>query len=403
MNNIIIKATNISKKYRLFNSKKDRLKEAVSLFGKKYHDDYWALSDINFEIEKGDVIGLLGKNGSGKSTLLQIISSIKRPTLGNIEVNGSIASILELGIDFNPELSGRENIILKGIMNGLKEKEIRNNLQDMIEFASIGDYIDQSVGSYSSGMLVRVAFASCISLKPDILIIDEALSVGDLEFQIKCINWMKEYVENGGTLIFVSHDLQLINSLCEKVLLLENGKITCFDKAQITTEKYIKSINDRSSKEKIIDKTDQFSSMIAYGKSYINIRSIDIYDDEMSFTNQFNYNDNCYISITAEVDRNVCEEYFLILLRDSKGYNIYGKWVPIESLPFQESSEKSVVVNCILKLKLTLANGCYSVTISINKKELKVSTNISERHASVAYISVSNSPSFMHGIVNIEH
>ncbi len=402
MNDIAIKTHSVSKKYRLFESKSDRLKEAISITKKKYHKDFWALKDISFEIKKGEVIGVLGKNGSGKSTLLQIISGIKNPTSGNVDVNGKLASILELGIDFNPELSGKDNLILKGIMNGLSEKDIIKNLPNIIEFASIGEYINQPVACYSSGMLVRVAFASCISLQPNILIVDEALSVGDLEFQIKCINWMKEFVNIGNTLIFVTHDLQLLSSLCEKTLLLHKGEEVAFDKTQICTEMYIDLMNKENVEEReIVNKKNQFDSLIAYGDIHAKIIKMELINENLMETDKYNFNEICKVSLSIKLLHEDADSHLLFLIRDIKGYNIYGKWIDISNLSFKEKG-KYVIAEIEIKLRMALSEGSYGITISVNKKQMHITTEILERHVAAKYIYISNSPKNLHGAVDLE-
>lgn len=235
---IIVK--NVSKKYRLFDSTQDRLKEALHPFSKRYHREFWALKDISFEIPRGQTVGILGRNGSGKSTLLQIIAGIMQPTGGKVIVNGRISALLELGSGFNPEFTGRENVIFQAQVMGLSREEIDRKLPEIEEFADIGEFFDQPVKIYSSGMFVRVAFAAATSVDPDILIIDEALAVGDARFQEKCYAKLREFKKLGKTILFVSHSVDAITALCDHVLLLEDHQLYAIGEPKDIADRYLK-------------------------------------------------------------------------------------------------------------------------------------------------------------------
>ncbi len=241
-----ISVRNLSKVYKLFPSPFDRVKETFSPFRKKYHQRFQALNDVSFEIEKGATVGIIGRNGSGKSTLLQLICGILQPTAGSVVKNGRIAALLELGAGFNPEFSGRENVFLNGSILGLKRKEMEECLDDILEFADIGEFIDQPVKTYSSGMYVRLAFAVAINVRPDILIVDEALSVGDTLFQAKCFAKFREFQQRGITIIFVTHSIDLIVRYCSKVCLLDKGVMKAFGTPQDVIDQYNKLILDYS-------------------------------------------------------------------------------------------------------------------------------------------------------------
>jgi len=222
---IAVSVKNISKLYRLFNSPEERLKEALNPFGKRYHQEFWALKDVSLDVPVGHTIGVVGRNGSGKSTLLQIISNVLKPTSGNIAVNGRVSALLELGAGFNPEFTGRENVILNGAIQGIAREEMMDRMSAIEEFAGVGEFFDQPVKVFSSGMFVRVAFAAAINLDPDILIIDEALSVGDAKFQNRCFQKIREFQESGVTIIFVTHAVETITKLCDYAILLEGGLV----------------------------------------------------------------------------------------------------------------------------------------------------------------------------------
>ena len=220
-----ISVRDLSKKYRRFANTADTLKELLHPFGKKYHDEFWALKGVSFEVKKGETIGLIGRNGSGKSTLLQVLCGILQPTSGTVQVSGRVAALLELGAGFSPDFSGRENVYMNGALMGLSRQEMDERFSLIAEFAGIGDFMEQPVKTYSSGMYVRLAFAVAINVDPDILIVDEALSVGDEAFQRKCYSRIRIIQERGATIIFVSHSASAVVELCNRAILLERGEV----------------------------------------------------------------------------------------------------------------------------------------------------------------------------------
>lgn len=218
-----ITVSHIEKIYKLYDRRSDRLREALLPVGKKRHKDHYALKDVSFDVGTGECVGIIGTNGSGKSTILKIITGVLTPTAGTVEINGRISALLELGAGFNPEYNGIENIYLNGMMIGFSREEIDKKLDSILEFADIGDYVYQPVKTYSSGMFVRLAFALSINIDPEILIVDEALSVGDVFFQAKCYHKFEEFKEQGKTILFVSHDMSSISKYCDRVVLLDKG------------------------------------------------------------------------------------------------------------------------------------------------------------------------------------
>lgn len=223
MEEAIISVSHLSKFYRIYPKPVDRLKETLSPSRKEYGQDFFALHDISFEIHKGENIGIIGTNGSGKSTLLKIITGVLSPSSGEVKVNGKIAALLELGAGFNPDYTGVENIRLNGTMMGFTEEEMNGKMKEILAFADIGDFVHQPVKTYSSGMFARLAFAVAINVDPDILIVDEALSVGDMRFQLKCMKRMKEMMSGGTTVLFVSHDVNAIKRFCSRAIWINKG------------------------------------------------------------------------------------------------------------------------------------------------------------------------------------
>ncbi|WP_160683791.1 ABC transporter ATP-binding protein [Clostridium sp. C2-6-12] len=225
MSDTVIKVENVSKVYKLYDKPTDRMKEALSLTKKKYSKEHYALNDISFEINEGEILGIIGTNGAGKSTILKIITGVLNATKGNVEVNGKISALLELGAGFNPEYTGIQNIYLNGTMMGYKKEEIDKKVELIADFAEIGEFIHQPVKTYSSGMFARLAFSVAVNIEPDILIIDEALAVGDLKFQQKAMRKMKELIKKSKAILFVSHDTTSIRNFCSRTIWLMNGKV----------------------------------------------------------------------------------------------------------------------------------------------------------------------------------
>lgn len=240
-NDIVISVRNLTKVYNLYDRTRDRLLETLHPLRKKYHKEFYALNDISFDIRKGETVGIIGKNGAGKSTLLKILTGVLTPTGGDVTVKGRISSLLELGAGFNMEYTGIENIYLQGSFMGYTEKEMEGRMHDILSFADIGDFVYQPVKMYSSGMFARLAFAVAINVEPDILIVDEALSVGDILFQVKCMARMRAMMEKGVTVLFVSHDTYSVKSLCKKAIWIENGTMKQYGDAGTVVNKYIEA------------------------------------------------------------------------------------------------------------------------------------------------------------------
>lgn len=243
-----VRVEHLSKRYEIYAQPVDRLKQMVlprlrrsaRMPERTYFDEFWALRAVDFEVRRGETIGIVGRNGSGKSTLLQIICGTLSPTEGEVEVNGRIAALLELGAGFNPEFTGRENVRLSGLLYGLSEGELLERYDDILEFAEIGGFINQPVKTYSSGMYVRLAFAVAINVSPDILVIDEALSVGDESFQRKCFARIEKIRESGATVLFVSHSAGTVVELCNRALLLDTGEILVQGLPKLVISRYHK-------------------------------------------------------------------------------------------------------------------------------------------------------------------
>lgn len=242
MSQTAITLENVSKYYKLYDTNAHRLREALHPFGKKYHKEFYALKNINLTISKGEILGVVGKNGSGKSTLLKLVSSVLTPNSGEISVKGRVSALLELGSGFNPEFTGMQNIFFYGTIMGLSRREMELQLDNILSFADIGEFIHQPLKTYSSGMKARLGFAVAVHIEPEILILDEVLSVGDALFQRKCYAKMEEFFKGGKTIIYVSHSTRSITELCSRAVLLNKGKIVLDSDAKTVTEYYQRNL-----------------------------------------------------------------------------------------------------------------------------------------------------------------
>ena len=235
----VIKVDHVTKIYKIYDEPTDRFKEALGIGKKQYHRDYYALNDLSFEVGKGEIVGIVGRNGSGKSTILKILTGVLNPSSGSVETIGKVAALLELGAGFNMEYTGMKNIYLNAAMMRVSQEEIEKRIPDILAFADIGDYINQPVKTYSSGMFVRLAFAVAINVDPDILIVDEALAVGDARFQLKCMDKFMEFVQKGKTILFVTHDVNSVKRFCNRAIWLNQGKMIMEGNTDEVTDRYL--------------------------------------------------------------------------------------------------------------------------------------------------------------------
>lgn len=312
MTRSVIKVQNLSKRYRLGMKEKQtetlvgqvgniikspwenfkRLRQ-LNRFGEEDESVFWALKDINFEVKQGEVLGIIGKNGAGKSTLLKILSQIAEPTSGRIEIHGRVASLLEVGTGFHPELSGRENIYMNGTILGMTRREIDSKLEEIIDFSGVEKFIDTPVKHYSSGMKVRLGFSVAAHLEPEILIIDEVLAVGDFEFQKKCLGKMKEVANHGRTVLFVSHQMDAITRLCSRVLVLKEGNILYQGNSSTAVKKYL-GTEENEFGASVIWEVDRSNKKTA-------IRKVEILANSKVLDNYADVRDQIMVEITFEV------------------------------------------------------------------------------------------------------
>lgn len=394
MSDTVIKISNLVKEYKMYSNKKDRLLEAV-LPGYKKHSTFRAMDNLDLEIRKGEVLGILGKNGAGKSTLLKMITGVVNPTSGSLEVNGKISSLLELGAAFNPELTGYENIYQHGQVMGLSDKEIKEKEQEIIDFADIGEHLSQPVKTYSSGMFARLAFACAINVDPDILIVDEVLSVGDMAFQLKCFKKFEQFKNKGKTIIFVTHNINDVLTNCNRAIILENGRKTFDGTVKDGVNRYKKIIvgidpdeaerKEKEKQEKIKaskskeqgnenvklwkDKMNQNPNMIEYGTEEADVYDYGVFDGEGNLVTTFDNGDEITFKSKVKFFTEVKDPIFTMTIKDFTGKDVAGTNTNIEKVITGTFNKDDVAIVEFVQ-KVPVAPGKYTLSFSCTKYNL---------------------------------
>lgn len=391
LSNFAIKVENLGKSYQIYDSPQDRLWQMLLRGRKQFYREFWALKDVSFEVKKGETFGIVGRNGSGKSTLLQMICGTLNPTTGTIQTNGRIAALLELGSGFNPEFTGRENVYLNGTVLGLSQKEIDERFDQIAAFADIGDFIEQPIKTYSSGMAVRLAFAVIAHVDADILVIDEALAVGDAVFTQKCMRFLRNFIKKG-TVFFVSHDTGSVLNLCKKAIWLSQGRVhqigdtkevielyTQFinqeiygDKIQLHHIPEKKQIEDTSiNQEEFIDKEtsatffNQLNESSGWQTGKAEILSVNLLNKDDTYASTLHGGELVKLEITAKANARIFSPILGWFVKDRLGQSLFGEhtFTYIEA-PLEVDHDEKVKAVFQFYLPL-LPNGEYSITVSI--------------------------------------
>jgi ABC-type polysaccharide/polyol phosphate transport system ATPase subunit len=405
----ILEVINLSKEFLVKNNKKTQSKSGLSKFidsllirnQKSFKEKkILALRDINFGIEQGQSIGIIGLNGAGKSTLLQVIAGTLKATRGKVILKGRVAALLELGAGFNPEFTGRENVYLNASLFGLEKREIDQRFSNIEDFAEIGEFINEPVKTYSSGMYVRLAFAIVANLEPTLLIIDEALSVGDAKFQLKCFNFLRKFKETGGSLIMVSHDLNSIARLSEKVLLLDKGSVLRLGKPIDVINHYSKLISDHSNnkyKHNTVITHEDYQEM-DYGNYDALISNPRLFNSKNINSKILNTGEDFKISYKANIKKNINVPVFSIRIRNVKGVEIYGTntlFAKINTPKILRVGQNFDVAFC---LKGNLSPGVYLISLGISSAENNSLNVIHRKRECIEFEVISEDGSF--GIAN---
>lgn len=394
MAEVAISVNNVSKMYKLYDNPMDRLKESLGLSRKKKYKEHYALNDVSFQVRKGETVGIIGTNGSGKSTILKIITGVLNPTQGQVVVDGRISALLELGAGFNGEYSGIENVYLNGTMIGFSKEEIDAKLQDILDFADIGDFVNQPVKTYSSGMFVRLAFAVAINIEPEILIVDEALSVGDVFFQAKCYRKFEEFKEMGKTILFVSHDLSSIGKYCDRVVLLNKGKklaegdakemVNLYRRVLVNQYEEPEEIQEEESTNSILEQKEEKEEkkvfnqpqqeelmkvqlnlnpeVLEYGSKLAEIEDFSIRDDTGMVTNVIEKGKIFSVDMKIRFKEDIGEPIFAFTLKDLKGTEITGTNTMYENIPVAPQ-KKGDVRHITFTQKMPLEAGEYMLCL----------------------------------------
>ena len=400
---IAISVKNLTKTYRIFGHPGDRIKQAFTLGRVKFHKEFTALEDVSFDIKKGEAVGIIGRNGSGKSTLLQLICGILKPTSGSVQVNGRISALLELGSGFNPEFTGRENVYFQGAIMGISKAQMDARFEEIAAFADIGEFIDQPVWTYSSGMFVRLAFSVAVHVDPDILVVDEALSVGDAAFQFRCIERMQHLTDLGTTLLLVSHDISIIKTFCNQVLYLARGQIRQRGPADIVGEQYFLDIRDDQQRHSLSAvpvswKPPLFGSVkgMAFGTHQGSIVSACF--ETGTTTLSVTSNTRVRILVDMEYDANLALPCLSLFLQDYRMIEISGKSFSL--LPDKVVNGR-VVSKLVVEFNAKFKAGVYFVTLRLENRGADGDIFPLDKQVGALSLMVSSSQSDLLGMVDI--
>lgn len=393
MNGIVIEVKDLSKVYKLYNKPVDRLKEALGFSKRNYHKEFYALNNLNFTINAGETIGIIGTNGSGKSTLLKLITGVLNPSSGSIQVNGKISALLELGAGFNPEYTGYDNIYLNGAMFGFSKEEIDSKVQEIIHFAGIGDFINQPVKNYSSGMFARLAFAVAINVEPEILIADEVLAVGDLEFQLKCMDKFNEFRNKGKTILYVSHDINSVKRYCSSCIWIQNGKIEAIGNTDNVTDRYL----DFLKREKPIESNEipiDIETNIGDIGQIIEIR---ILNDRYQDTDKIDYHDKVIVRVTYELKKNVQNPVIGVAIRSLDNKYVCGLNTKLDNYSITNKLGKNTLF--LEYSKFNLIGGSYYIDVAL----FESNAHVPIEYKSMARRFVVHAPYVGEGVCILEH
>ena len=375
-----IEVKNISKMYKLYDKNSDRFKEALGLTRKKCYREHYALNNVSFEVKKGETVGIIGTNGSGKSTILKIITGVLMPTSGELKVDGRISALLELGAGFNMEYTGMENIYLNGTMMGFSREEIDKRVDDILQFADIGEFINQPVKTYSSGMFVRLAFAVAINIDPEILIVDEALSVGDVFFQVKCYHKFEEFKKLGKTILFVSHDLGSVSKYCDRVILLNKGNKISEGLPKKIVDEYKQILVNKDNELDIKEQGESYGiteddsewkkdllinpKLLDYGEKKAEIVDFAVIDEKGRITSNIEKGTEFEIKFKVVFHKKIEEPIFAFTIKDVQGTEVTGTNTMYENIStgtVNEGEERVVSFRQRMNLQgrnYVLALGC---------------------------------------------
>jgi lipopolysaccharide transport system ATP-binding protein len=364
----MLQVQNVSKLYRLYRRPADRLLELLPFSSRSAPQEFWALRDVSLNVERGEVLGIIGPNGSGKSTLLQIVSGILEPTRGRVVARGRIAALLELGAGFNPEFSGRENVFLNGEILGIARRDMERVFPEIERFAEIGAFMDRPVKEYSTGMYVRLAFSTAIHVDPEILIVDEALAVGDAIFANRCIKKFVELKERKVTVLFVSHDLGLVKRLCDRAALMIDGRVAAFGNPSEVVNRYVGLVLERQERDEPSGDLPKAGASFRHGDGASEIVSADLLNARGESTRNLEPHETVSIRVRAIARRDLEDPVVGVLIRNRLGIDVFGTNTRIEgidlgNIPAGEMFEVEFTFDCLL------TRQDYTLTVATQHRE----------------------------------
>jgi lipopolysaccharide transport system ATP-binding protein len=407
---IVISVRDLGKVYHLYDKPADRLKQAFLWGRKKLYREFWALRNVSFDVQRGEVLGLIGRNGAGKSTLLQIICGVLQPSIGTADVRGRMAALLELGSGFNPDFTGRENVYMNGAIMGLSRSQIDDRYQKIIEFAEIGAFVDQPVKTYSSGMTMRLAFAISVHVDADVLVVDEALSVGDVAFQFKCLHHLEQLLQRGVTIVLVSHDVQLVKGYCTRAIYLKDNTVQYIGDCETATELYVKDM--RAQTRAILDQSiaQRDASALQDGSLSGASETDQVHREKGRLgtvhmgcgdesRNYFRGGERVWVEVTGSVSPQVARPVLGMVVRDLRGYNLFGYSTFFARFPLKADANGQISGR--FSFTCNLAAGDYSITARLEdylSENLKIS--IDKRINAIIFKVITDEKKFQ-GVVDL--
>ena len=400
----VLRVEKLGKMYQLFGRPTDRLKQALSFGRKQYYKEFWALHNIDFTVNRGEVLGVIGRNGSGKSTLLQILCGVLRPSMGCYHRRGRVAALLELGSGFNPEFTGRENIYMNGAILGLPRKQITERIASMIEFADIGPFIDQPVKTYSSGMFVRLAFSIATNVDADILVVDEALAVGDAAFQFKCMHHIEKMVASGTTILLVTHDVNMVRAYCTRAIYLQGGEMKFIGDCETATEMYLMEVRDAQARQfnQVVQRTGDPNGKerIRFGDSRGHIKKVTLLNQKGKVASVVKGGSTVSFDIEAHVDSSIKMPGVVFQLRNNKGQVVYGMDSFASKVAPTIDAQGDLAVR--YEFRCDLQEGHYSVAVRLEDRSDPLVNLLLEKAVNVMVMEVARSERSFIGAVDLQ-
>ncbi len=375
---------NMGKAYKVYPSKLERLKEWLIPFSRQRHEYHWVLKGLNFEVKPGEAVGIIGINGAGKSTLLKMITGTTQPTTGNVNITGRVAALLELGMGFHPDFTGRQNVLMAGQLLGYNKSEIEELMPEIESFAEIGEYFDQPVRIYSSGMQMRLAFSVATAQRPDVLIVDEALSVGDAYFQHKSFDRIRNFREQGTTLLIVSHDKQAIQSICDRAILLNAGRLAMEGKPEAVMDFYNALLSDRENKTIQQNQTPTGKTQTTSGTGEASVEEVVLINSSGEVTQELALGEHVELQIKVHINQTVNSLVLGYSIKDRLGQVMYGTntWHTKQVIHNVRAGE-----NYLFKIAfpVNLGVGSYSIQTALVDKETHLGSNYDWRDLALVF------------------